>query len=187
LPTGVTQTAETGNNAQPLGETAGSAMAPSESVTTITTGTGVDENNADAMAPKPVSERKTRFTDREKETEANRAEQKVSKAEVKVSKRPTPATSTETADEKVRAAPLGLNGNTGPAKKKKQPKTKHVKGEQKERLQEKPKPVDTTPPIAPTANPALGGTPAPASQTAPASQAPAAGTQSPTSGASTPQ
>ncbi|HEV2577500.1 MAG TPA: peptidylprolyl isomerase [Acidobacteriaceae bacterium] len=183
LPGGTTQTAEAGNDAQPLGQTAGAAMAPSESVTTLTTGTGADENSTDALAPKPVAERKTRFTDREKETEAARAEQKVSKAEVKASKRPVAATSQQTADEKTRAAPLGLNGNTG---KKKKAKVKRVKGEPKERMQEKPKPVDTTPTVAPTVNPALGGT-APAAQDAPANQAPAAGTQAPAPGTATPQ
>lgn len=177
LPTGVTQTAE-GNNAQPLGQTAGAAMAPSESVTTMTTGTGVDENNGDPLAPRQVAEHKTRFTDREKETEAKRAEDKVAKAEVKASKRPVAATSEETADEKMRAQPLGLNGNTG---KKKKTKVKRAKGEPKERLQEKPKPVDTTQPIAPTANPALGGAPAPVAQTPPA------GAQTPASGTSNPQ
>ena len=181
LPAGTTQTAE-GNNAQPLGQTAGAAMAPADSETTIITGTGVDENSTDELAPKPVSEHKTRFSDREKESEAKRASDKVAKAEVKVSKRPVAATSTETADEKVRAAPLGLNGNTGPKKKH---KAKHVKGEPKERMQEKPKPVDNTPPVAPTANPALGGAPPAVTQNAP-NQAPATGTQ-PAAGSSTPQ
>ncbi len=120
---------------------------------------------------------KTRLTDREKETEAKRAQDKLAKAEVKATKRPTPATSQETADEKVRATPLGLNGNTG---KKKKTKVKHVKGEPKERLQEKPKPADTSQPApAPTVNPALGTTPAPAAQSAPANQAPAAGGSTP--------
>lgn len=182
LPAGVAQTAETGNNDQPLGQTAGAAMAPSDSVTTMTAGTSADESNADALAAKPVAEHKTRFTDREKESEATRAQQKVAKAEVKASKRPAPTTRQETAAEKERAAPLGLNGNTG---KKKKAKVKRAKDQPKERLQEKPKPVDTTPVVAPTVNPALGGSPAPAAQTVPASQAPA--NQAPAAGASTPQ
>jgi peptidyl-prolyl cis-trans isomerase SurA len=184
LPTGgAVPTAETGNNAQPLGQTAGAVISPSETVTTMTTGTGADENNTDALVPKPVADHKSRFTDREKDSEAKRAEQKVSKAEVKVSKRPTPATSTETADEKVRSQPLGLNGNTGAKKKQ---KAKRDKNQPKERLQEKPKPVDTTQPVAPTANPALGGT-APTAQNAPANQPPPAGAQQPAPGSSTPQ
>lgn len=178
LPTGAVQTAaETGNNAQPLGQTAGAALAPTESVTTITTGTGVDENSTDPLAPRQVADHKSRFTDREKESEAKRAETKVAKAEVKVSKKPTPATPTETADEKTRATPLGLNGDTG-SKKKKQPKPKHVKGEPtapKERIQEKPKPTETAPaPPAPTANPALGsGAPAASANQPPATPPPA--------------
>jgi peptidyl-prolyl cis-trans isomerase SurA len=125
-----------------------------------------------------VNDHKSRFTDREKESEAKRAQEKLAKAEVKASKRPTPATSEETADEKVRATPLGLNGNTG---KKKKTKVKRTKDEPKERLQEKAKPADTTRPApAPTVNPALAG------QTAAADQAPA-NSSAPAPAASTPQ
>jgi peptidyl-prolyl cis-trans isomerase SurA len=168
LPSGATQTAETGNNAAPLGQTAAAAMAPTDSVTTITTGTGVEESNADAFAPKAVLDHKTRFTDREKETEEKRAQDKLARAEVKATKKPVAATAQETQDEKERATPLGLNGNTGPKKKH---KVKRSKNEPKERLQDKPKPVETTPaPPAPTVNPALG--------TTPVAQAPAASGQS---------
>jgi len=184
LPAGAAMTAETGNNAQPMGQTAGAAMAPAESTTTITTGTGVDEANTDALAPLPVATHKTRFTAREQETEAKRAEDKVNKAEVKASKRPIAATAQQSADEKARAQPLGLNGNTDSTKKK--PKTKRDKNEPKERLQDKPKPVEAPPaPIAPTANPALGGTPAPAAQTPPATQPPT--TQPPAGASNQPQ
>ena len=169
LPNGAPQTAETGNNAQPLGQTAGAAMAPSESTTTITTGTGVEEASTDVLAPQPVSTHKTRFTARETETEAKRASDKVTKAEEKASKRPIAATNEATADEKARAQPLGLNGNTD--SKKKKPKVKRDKDQPKERLQDKPKPVETAPPPpAPTTNPALGGTPTPAAQTPPVTQ-----------------
>jgi peptidyl-prolyl cis-trans isomerase SurA len=177
LPAGPTQTAETGNNATPLGQTAGAAMAPpSESVTTITTGTGVEESSVDGLAPKPVVDHKTRFTDREKESEEKRAQEKLAKAEVKASKQPVAATSEETADEKTRAAPRGLNGDTGPKKKH---RVKRSKDEPKERLQDKPKPAETAPPPpAPTVNPALGGT-APAAQTSapPNKQAPSSNPQ----------
>jgi peptidyl-prolyl cis-trans isomerase SurA len=176
LPTGVTQTAETGA-ANSLGQTAGAAMAPTESTTTITTGTGVEEANSDALAPAPVADHKSRFTDREKESEAKRAQEKLAKAEVKASKRPTPATSEETADEKVRATPLGLNGNTG---KKKKAKVKRAKDQPKERLQEKPKPAETTRPApAPTVNPALAGQTTAANQGAANSSAPAAAGSTP--------
>jgi peptidyl-prolyl cis-trans isomerase SurA len=184
LPAGAAQTPETGNNAQPLGQTAGAAMAPTESTTTVTTGTGVDESSTDALGPQQAAVKKTRFTAREQETEEKRAQDKVAKAEVKASKRPTPPTSEETADEKTRATPLGLNGDTN--SKKKKPKVKRDKNEPKERLQEKPKPVETTPPPpAPTVNPALGTSPAPAAQTAPPAQAPAPAAQpEPASGTS---
>src|ERR1700761_1916451 len=175
LPSGQTQTAETGNNAQPLGQTAGAAMAPAESTTTLTAGTGADDSNADALAPQQGPARKTRFSAREVETEEKHAQEKVAKAEVKASKRPTVATSEETADEKARATPLGLNGNTD--SKKKKPKVKRDKDDPKERLQEKPKPVDTAPPPpAPTVNPALGTSPAPAAQTPPPTQTAPTGT-----------
>jgi peptidyl-prolyl cis-trans isomerase SurA len=162
LPTAATQTTAS-DAGSPLGQTAGAAMAATESTTTITTGTGVEEASSEGLAPRAVSDHKTRLTDRERESEAKRAEEKLAKAEVKASKRPTPATSQETVDEKVRAAPLGLNGNTG---KKKKTKVKRAKDEPKERLQEKPKPVETPQAApAPTVNPALGTAPAPASST----------------------
>jgi peptidyl-prolyl cis-trans isomerase SurA len=186
LPGGVPQAAETGNNAQPLGQTAGAAMAPTESTTTITTGTGVEEASTDPLAPQQAAAHKTRFTAREQETEEKRAQDKVAKAEVKASKRPAQATSQETADEKARATPLGLNGDTN--SKKKKPKTKRDKNEPKERLQEKPKPVETTPPPpAPTVNPALGTAPAAASQTPPADQNPAPAAQAPSGTSNQPQ
>ena len=184
LPSGATQTAETGNNAEPLGQTAGAAMAPTESSTTVTTGTGVEEANTDALAPQPAATHKTRYTAREQESEEKHAQEKVAKAEVKATKRPAPSTSQETADEKARATPLGLNGDT--AAKKKKPKVKHDKNEPKERLQDKPKPVETTPPPpAPTVNPALGATPT--AQTPPANQTPPPAGQTPPTGTSNPQ
>ena len=124
----------------------------------MTSGTGFEanNNNEDPLALKAAPEHKTRFSDREKETEEKRAQDKLTHAEVKASARPLKATQDETANEKQQAAPLGLNGNTG---KKKKVKVKRSKDEPKERLQDKPKPVDTTTPVAPTVNPALGTTP----------------------------
>ena len=74
---------------------------------------------------------------------------------MKAAARPLKATSTENADEKQQAAPLGLNGDTV----KKKPKQKHVKGESKERIQDKDKPTPEPAPVAPTVNPTLGTTP----------------------------
>jgi peptidyl-prolyl cis-trans isomerase SurA len=152
LPAGTTQTA---SSAPILGQAPGVAMAPTESVTSITTGTGVDAENSDPLAPQSGPVRKTRFSSRESDAEEERAKNNLAKAEVKSTARPVPATPTETVDEKVQAAPLGLNGDT--AKKVKKPKRK--KGDPKERMQEAPKNVDTAAPVAPTVNPTLGASP----------------------------
>jgi peptidyl-prolyl cis-trans isomerase SurA len=194
LPAASTQTAgSTGSTgATPLGQTAGAAMAPTDSVTSISTGTGFDENSTDPLAPKEVATHKTRFTARENDSQEKRAQEKLAHAEVKASARPVAPTVEESADEKVQAAPLGLNGDTGKHKKVKHPhekKHKHVKDQPKERLQEKPKPTEAAPQVAPTVNPALGNTPnrAPANQ-APANQAPAKSSdQTPPAGTSSPQ
>jgi peptidyl-prolyl cis-trans isomerase SurA len=177
LPTGVTQTADASGGTA-LGQTAGAAMAPTESVTTISTGTGFEESSTNPLTPKVGPTHKTRFASRESESEEKQAQEKVTRAEVKASAKPLPTTPEQSATEKEQSAPLGLNGNTG---KKKKVKQKHVKGEPKERMQEKPKETTpATPAVAPTVNPALGGgAPAPAPANPP--QTPPAG------GSSTPQ
>jgi peptidyl-prolyl cis-trans isomerase SurA len=165
LPTGTLQTAAAPEpNAPIAGQAAGVAMAPTESVTSITTGTGVAANT-DPLAQVPVADHKTRFTDRQHEDVAKVDERKVAKTEVKATARPVTATPEETADEKQQAGPMGINGDT--AKKK---KPEHTKDEPKQRMQEKPKPVETTTQPADTVNPLLA-TPAtgqPAAQTPPA-------------------
>lgn len=162
----------TAKNGAPLeGQAPGVAMAPTDSVTTITTGVGTDEENpleGAAAAPKG----KTRFSDRESEAEIGAAKAKLMKAELKASARPVQTTPQQSAAEKVQAAPLGLNGDT--AKKKKE-KKKHQKGEKKERMQDQPtKPVVETKPVAPTINPDLAAPAAstPATTTPPATQNP---------------
>ena len=133
----------------------GAAMAASnESVTTISTGTGAEaENPLDAQeAP---SDHKSRFSSRQNETDEKKAQTKLAKAEVKATKRPEKATATETADEKVQAAPLGLKDVNAGKKKK----VKRDKDQPKERLQEKPKTVEpATQPVDPSVNPSLGTT-----------------------------
>jgi peptidyl-prolyl cis-trans isomerase SurA len=144
--------AEADASAAPAGQAAGVAMAPTEAVTSISTGTGAEADVADPFAPKGGPEKKTRYSSREVQAEVDKANSKLSKAEVKATTRPIAATPTQTATEKVQAAPLGLNGDTV-----KKTKAKRKKGDPKERLQEKPKP-DTTPvPVAPTVNPVLSG------------------------------
>jgi len=172
LPTGTALTAE--ESVAPIaGVAPGVAMAPTESITSISTGTGVETADVDPLAPKPGPEHKARFAARQTEQEAQAAQAKLAKAEVKATARPVAATTQETAAEKTQAAPLGLNGDTV-----KKVKPKKDKNAPKERMQEKPKPEETTTPVAPTVNPALGtgaGTtpaPAPATTPAPASTTP---------------
>jgi peptidyl-prolyl cis-trans isomerase SurA len=127
-------------------------MALNASTTTITSGGDASTESDDPLAIKVAAPtKKTRFTDRQHEEETKRLTEKLKKVEVKSTARPVAATPQMSASEKQQAAPLGLNGDTK-AKVKKQ----KVKGEPKERLQEKPtQPVDDTPQPAPTANPAL--------------------------------
>ncbi len=138
----------------------GAAMAAStESVTSISTGTGVDAPNP-LEAQADTSDRKTRFSSRQNETGEKKAEVKLAKAEVKSTKRPAKPTATESVEEKVQAAPLGLKDTDTSAKPKKvkRPKgSKESKDQPKERFQEKPKaPAPAAPEIAPTVNPSLG-------------------------------
>jgi len=142
------------------GQAPGVAMAPTESITSITTGVGADSSSdSDPLAQAEGPTKKTRFSAHETQAEVDRAKAKLGKAETKATIRPVVATQTQSASEKQQAAPLGLNGDM--EKKKRKPKRK--KGDEKERLQEQAKPAPTPAPIAPTVNPALAGTPAAAS------------------------
>ena len=138
-----------------LGEAPGAAMgSPTQSVTSISTGTGVE--NEDPLAPRTVSDHKTRFAQRETQTNEKKAQLKLASAEVKASKRPVAATPEESADEKVQSAPLGLAGETA---NKKKAKHKRAKGEPKQRLEDKPTTKPAAPAVAPTVNPTLGANP----------------------------
>jgi peptidyl-prolyl cis-trans isomerase SurA len=133
------------------GQAPGVAMSPTESVTSITTGTGADPDaDADSLAAKGPH-KKTRYAAQESEAQEKDAKAKLAKAETKATARPIAVTPVENASEKHQAAPLGLNGDTT----KKQKKQKRKKGETKERLQEQTKPVDNRVPVAPTVNPDL--------------------------------
>jgi peptidyl-prolyl cis-trans isomerase SurA len=159
LPNGTAETATGASIGAPIaGQAPGVAMSSNESITTITTGTGADEDNADPFANQAGPHKKVRFANFEAQAEERNAKEKLTKAEAKAETRPIPTTPTENADEKLRAQPLGLNGDTVAKKKK----AKHQKGEQKERFEEKPKePKETPNTVAPTVNPDLA-TPAPA-------------------------
>jgi peptidyl-prolyl cis-trans isomerase SurA len=152
--------ADTTPQGAPLaGVAPGVAMAPTESVVSITTGVGTDQQAsndlADPLAPIEGPVKKTRFSTQQTKAEVDRANNKLNKAESKATLRPVAATREQSTAEKVQAAPLGLNGDT--VKKKK--KAKAPKGAPKERLQEVQKPVETAAPIAPTVNPAVTGSP----------------------------
>ena len=158
LPAGTAETAAGGSVGAPItGQAPGVAMSPNESVTSITTGVGADEADADPFATKTGPQKKVRFSSFEAQAEERSAKEKLTKAEAKAETRPLPTTPTENADEKLRAQPLGLNGDTVA----KQKKPKHQKGEVKERMTEKPaEPKETPNTVAPTVNPNLA-TPVP--------------------------
>ena len=157
----------TGADTPLAGQAPGVAMAAPKSATTISTGTGTenDTDNADPLAPKEAPHKKTRYTDRQANIALAKATERAAKSQQHVTARPVAATKEQSATEKTQAAPLGLKGDTV----KKKPKPKREKGAPKERLQEQQKPVDTATPVAPTVNPALGGSAVPA--TAPAQPA----------------
>ena len=113
-----------------------------------------DTDNADPLAPKEAPRKKTRYTARQTDVALAKANDKRSQG-ASSSRGPSGGCDQPTRQptEKTQAAPLGLNGDTA----KKQKKPKRQKGDAKERLQEQPKPADTSTPVAPTVNPALGG------------------------------
>ena len=142
----------TGDNGKGLGEAPGAAVgASTQSVTSISTGTGM-ENEEDPLAAPAAPEHKTRFAARESVSNEKKAQSDLARAEAKANKRPTAATPEESADEKVQAAPLGL----AEPQPKKAKKHKRAKNEAKERLQDKTKPAVTPTTVAPTVNPTLG-------------------------------
>jgi peptidyl-prolyl cis-trans isomerase SurA len=151
LPTGPVQTAAVTSPGAPVaGVAPGVAMAPTDSVTSITTGTGADAD-ADPFAAKDGPRKKTRYSSQESAAEEASAKVRLAKAEAKATTRPIPITPTEDATEKHQASPLGLNGDTT----KKPKKEKRKKGEVKERMQDQTKPVEVQTPVAPTVNPDL--------------------------------
>jgi peptidyl-prolyl cis-trans isomerase SurA len=128
----------------------GTAIAPLEGADMASTST-TDE---DPLAPKPVVEKKTRFSDRAKTEKVVKAKAQSAKAKEKALATPAPADSEEKATQQAQAAPLGLNGDT--TKKKKKVK---VKGAPKERLQNKPPAPAPPPPVETPAKAPDRGTP----------------------------
>ncbi len=152
LPTGI---AETASGKTIGGQAPGAAMSPSESITSITTGTGADED-VDPFAAKDTGpHKKVRISELEAQAQERSAKEKLSKAETKAEMRPVAITPVEDVSEKQQAAPLGIAGVDEVASKKhKHPKRK--KGEVKQRfVQQKAKPVEAPSTVAPTVNPNL--------------------------------
>jgi peptidyl-prolyl cis-trans isomerase SurA len=107
------------------------------------------------LTPAAPERKKTRFAATEKAAKEKKATTVTAKQQEKVIAKPVAMTADEKATAQTQAAPLGLNGDT--TKKPKKPKK--VKGQPKERLQDKPtapKPVAPAP--DPTVNPALAPT-----------------------------
>jgi peptidyl-prolyl cis-trans isomerase SurA len=143
-----TQTGDAGAAIAP-----GTAIAPIESTTQVL---GAAASDPDPLAPKVANTGKTRFAYRAKTMEAEKQAKKEAAVKQKAAFAPAAPNKQEVADEKTRANPLGLNGDTATKKKK-----KREKGQAKERLQDKKeeKPVEGPAPD-PTVNPSLGATPA---------------------------
>jgi len=116
------------------------------------------------LTPAAPERKKTRFAATEQAAKVKKATTVTAKQQEKVIAKPVAMTSDEKATAQTQAAPLGLNGDT--TKKPKKPKK--VKGQPKERLQDKPaetKPV--APPVDQTVNPALAPTAIPPATTPP--------------------
>lgn len=157
-------TAQTGDAGAAIAP--GAAMAPTENTAQVL------PSDADPLAPKPATEGKTRYSYRAKTEAADKAAKKQAAVKQKAAFTPVAATTDEQADRKAQAAPLGLNGDTATKKK-----PVRVKGQPKERLQNKPTaPPPPGAPPDPTVNPSLGATPegmTPAPPPAPQGSAPA--------------
>jgi peptidyl-prolyl cis-trans isomerase SurA len=164
LPKGTAETASGASIGAPIsGQAAGAALAPTEAITTITTGTGADEDAKDPFADKASGpHKKTRYADLEAQAEEHKAKEKLAKAETKAETRPIAATASENATEKLQATPHGLNGDTV---SKKKTSHKREKGQVKERMREKEKTKEVPNTVAPTVNPNLAPTPAPPTNT----------------------
>ena len=154
LPPGPVQTASVTAPGSPAsGQAPGVAMSPTDSITSITTGTGADADTDPLAAKEDGPHKKVRYSSQESAAQEATAKVRLAKAEAKATTRPVPITPAEDATEKHQATPHGLNGDTT----KKPKKEKRKKGEVKERMQDQPtKPVDTSTPVAPTVNRDLG-------------------------------
>lgn len=162
LPAGPLETAagaDQGAGANPASLGEGQAAAPGTAIAPVV---AADAANSDynPLDQQTTVHKKTRFSDREKEVEAKKKQEKALKAKEKAIATPAPETAQEKVTQQVQSAPLGLNGDTAKKKKKK----KKVKGEKKQRMEQqapappKPAPIET-PAIAPGRATPQEGTP----------------------------
>ena len=148
----------------------GGSTAPGAAMTSISAEESSSQSSdVNPLTPVEPETGKTRYASRQRMVIADKKAAKARKIKEKAAATPEAMSAEEKAAQQTQAAPMGLNGDT--AKKKKKVK---VKGAPKERMQDRPKPVDTAPPPpAPTVNPSLGKsplgtTPAPVPATPPA-------------------
>jgi peptidyl-prolyl cis-trans isomerase SurA len=155
LPTAPEDTAADAGLGRPDAANPGGAAAPGAAIAPVGSATTTFSSNAnqdeDPLAPKTAATGKIRYSARAKEVKAAKVEAKATKAKEKALATPAGPSSDETTAQKTQAAPLGLNGDTA-----KKVKKKKVKGEAKERLQQKPKE-----PAAPAPEPTPYRTPKP--------------------------
>jgi peptidyl-prolyl cis-trans isomerase SurA len=122
--------------------------------------------NDNPLTPHTDVKQKTRFAAKEPEVKAKKVQVATAKVVEKNAAKPVAETAEQKATEKAQAAPLGVSGDTS----KKPAKPKKVKGQPKQRLEDKPanaKPAAPAP-VDQTVNPALAPTavaPAPAPTT----------------------
>ena len=119
--------AGSGVDANGITSAPGTQLAPVNSNNTIAANAGDDP-----LAAPVASQRKTRFSDRAPEVKTRKQDKAVAKVVDRVNSTGAPAGANEQQTAAVQASALGLSGDTAKAKKK-----KRVKGEAKERIQEK--------------------------------------------------
>ncbi len=156
---------------------------PASSKPTQSEDAGAVAENASADEPAnplekaPAPREKTRFSDRAM------TEKKVKKSKKTIfnstdSFAPAPPDPTEVANQQLQSAPLGLNGDTSPKKKKKHKIKTEVTNGKKTRMQDTKEVKAPKQPLQYTPAGSVQGAPSPVTptSTAPASSAPAAGT-----------
>lgn len=145
---------------------AGSVDASSDEASSAAPGAAMASNGTSAtpetanlqdnpLTPQAPEQKKTRFAATEKAVQQKKASTVTAKQQEKNLAKPVAMTTEEKAAAQTQAAPLGLAGDT--TKKPKKPK--RVKGQPKERLQDKPaEPKPVAPAVDQTVNPSLAPT-----------------------------